>query len=151
MRCRPWLPLVLLFLGGCAGREVKSVTGRVTINGQPLAGAQVQFCPLAAADAPSYTAIADADGRFEVFKDPRPGLGLKPGRYVILVTKFAGAAAAPKDEAAGAPLQEGTMPGTYNILPPLYNDRAKSPFVVDLQPGDNYVPLVIERSPPAPR
>jgi hypothetical protein len=144
MRARPWFLIALLFAGGCSDREVKSVTGRVTLDGQPLAGAQVHFCPPAGVDGPTYTAISDADGRFELFKDPRPGLGLKPGKYIILVTKFAGAAAAPKDEVAGAPLQEGTMPGTYNILPPLYNDRARSPFVIDLQPGDNYVPLVIE-------
>lgn len=144
MRARPWFVIVLLLLGGCAAREVKSVTGRVTLNGAPLADAQVQFCPPAGTDGPTYTAISDADGRFEVFMDPRPGLGLKPGKYVVLVTKFAGAAAVPKEEVAGAPLQEGTMPGTLNVLPPIYNDRARSPFVIDLQPGDNYVPLALE-------
>lgn len=144
MPSRSWLLIALLFLGGCADREVKAVTGRVTWNGQPLAGAQVQFCAPAGVERPSYTALTDADGRFEVFKDPRPGLGLQPGRYVILVAKFTGAAAAPKGEVAAAPLQEGILPGTYNILPPLYNDRTKCPFNVDLHPGDNYIPLVLE-------
>ncbi len=144
MQARFSLLVALLLLGGCSDSEVKSVTGRVTLNGQPLAGAQVQFCPPAGVDLPSYAAISDVDGRFAVFKDPRPGLGLKAGRYVVLVTKFAGAAAVPKEEVAGAPLQEGTFPGTYNILPPLYNDRAKSPFVVDLHAGDNDIPLMLE-------
>lgn len=140
-----WLPAALgLLAGGCADQEVKRVFGVVTLDGKPLAGAEVKFWPKDDLKLNAYTAITRADGTFEIFKDPRPGTGLKPGRYVILVAKFGGAAATVREDVAAAPAQEGFMPGTYNTLPSKYNDKDKCPFVVALHQGDNDCPLPLE-------
>ena len=59
----------LLMLTGCGGGpQFASVSGRVTLNDQPLANVQVDFQPIASgrdqAPGPGSTAITDAEGRF---------------------------------------------------------------------------------------
>jgi hypothetical protein len=59
---------LLIAAGGCgqsSGPELAPVAGRVTLDGQPLAGAQIMFQPEAAGGSPSYGAT-DQDGRYEL-------------------------------------------------------------------------------------
>jgi hypothetical protein len=46
-------------------------------------------------------------------------------------------------------LQEGIVPGTFNQLPPRYNDKNRSPFQVQVKEGDNHFPLALESRSPA--
>ena len=72
--------LAALPLVGCSsGTGVKKVTGTVTLDGDPLAGAEVQFWPKDDIQLGSHLSRTGADGRFELFQDPRPGVGIKPG------------------------------------------------------------------------
>src|SRR5687768_1725892 len=125
--------LAFLFLCGCGGASVGKVTGVVTLDDKPIAFAEVTFW---AKDDPAPTAHATrtgADGRFELFQDPRPGAHIKPGRHVVVVTKF-GDAPKETEPAAVAPGQEA---GNRNALPTQYADKSSSPFEVDVQRGDN--------------
>jgi hypothetical protein len=74
-RCSSFaLVLLLAVFSGCSqsGREVAPVTGRVTLDGQPLASADVSFQPEGAQRASSGR--TNADGRFQLmFKRGQPG------------------------------------------------------------------------------
>lgn len=85
----PWLVLVALS-GGCAGGAVAPVSGRVTLGGQPLAGAAVTFQPVKSDDGSAVTAAGSvgrtgADGRFELrLVDPdKPGAAIGKHRVTI--------------------------------------------------------------------
>lgn len=69
--------LTALLLCGCNGEsvEVVPVTGRVTLDGKPLAGARIRFQP-ERSGSPSY-GTADQEGRYE--------LGYKRGQLGALI------------------------------------------------------------------
>jgi hypothetical protein len=66
--------LAMLLLAGCSGggADIVPVTGRVTLDGKPLAGARVRFQP-ENSGSPSY-GTADQDGRYELgYNRDQPG------------------------------------------------------------------------------
>ena len=70
-RIRPLSVLVILCLAGCgsgAGYKVVPVSGKITLDGQPLAGATVTFQPEASGKegtaGPGSAAVTDAAGKF---------------------------------------------------------------------------------------
>ena len=86
---------VPLFFVGCNKSEnigTIPVTGLVTLDGQPVAGAAVSFSPS------SKTGLAavgttDASGRFKL-TTKNPDDGAVPGAYAVIVTKSAAAGSA---------------------------------------------------------
>ena len=69
------LMLLAVLQSGCGGSgvEVEPVTGRVTLDGVPLAGARIRFQPEASGGSPSYGA-ADSDGNYALaYKRDQPG------------------------------------------------------------------------------
>ncbi len=70
--------LTALLLVGCAksGSELALVSGRVTLDGQPIVGARLRFQPEANGGSPSYGST-DRDGRYE--------LGYKRGQKGALI------------------------------------------------------------------
>lgn len=69
------LMLGAALLSGCGGSgpEVAPVSGRVTLDGAPLAGARIRFQPEASGGSPSH-GTADADGRYVLgYKRGQPG------------------------------------------------------------------------------
>jgi hypothetical protein len=77
----------LLFLAGCAGSTFPSVTGTVTLDGQPLDGAEVMFSP-DVGEGQVATGLTDSKGRFRM-GTIKPGDGVRPGKYHVTVTKTA--------------------------------------------------------------
>lgn len=72
----------LVGCGGTSGPQLSHVSGTVTQDGEPLAGADVMFVPEQGAPSSGKT---DAGGRFELkFADGRPGA--VPGKHMVLVT-----------------------------------------------------------------
>jgi hypothetical protein len=65
---RPWLfiPILLLTLGCGKGYPLASVSGRVTMDDEPLAHAEVRFFPTGGKDLPLSTGITDTDGKYEL-------------------------------------------------------------------------------------
>lgn len=109
--------LLTVALLGCGGKTggptTYPVTGVVTQNGQPVAGAVVQFMPTAADSTASAQAQTADDGTFTVEvtfdmgKTTQPGL--PAGDYKVTITKM--------EAPAGAPSL--TRP-PKNSLPPKY-------------------------------
>jgi hypothetical protein len=86
LKVRTALSLVVLCLiiSGCGtGDEMARVKGTVTLNGQPLDGATVEFRPVATEGAPS-SGQTDADGHYELmytFDTP----GVIPGEHIVSI------------------------------------------------------------------
>ena len=76
--------LLCLLLVGCGLEgDMAKVKGKVTLNGQPLVGAVVQFQPTGG-DGSSSAGITDSDGRYELmstFTTP----GAIPGEHIVSI------------------------------------------------------------------
>lgn len=156
MRYRPpvlfWLVFAVAFAPlGCtdtAGKSgVTKVTGTVTLDDVPLAGANVQFLPENPKDLHLGVCGADtgSDGKFE--RVLGQGMNAQPGRFVVLITKGAGVGAPPPDPAVAGPKDEDKTKELMKIgpgkgggsLPAIYGSRDQSPFKVELKQGINEV------------
>ncbi|OAI56523.1 hypothetical protein AYO47_08945 [Planctomyces sp. SCGC AG-212-M04] len=106
-------------LAGCGssdGLERAQIVGTVTISGQPLDYAVVQFLP---AGAPGQGAIgqSDAQGKFTVTSSREDHSGLPPGDYTVLVSRMAdpgGKVLGPDDTEADYPNARQTVPAPYS-------------------------------------
>ena len=82
------LPLACAVLAGCSGRTAP-VSGRITLNGKPLAKASVTFAPIPAQGeqepGPSSAAITDADGRYTLKLIGQSGRGAVIGKHKVMV------------------------------------------------------------------
>jgi hypothetical protein len=76
----------LLFLAGCGGGTFPSVTGTVTLDGQPLSGAVVVFNPDGGGQV--ATGVTNSSGKFTM-GTLRQGDGVRPGKYRVTITKTA--------------------------------------------------------------
>ena len=80
----PALALGIVALTGCGDANLGRVSGAVTLDGQPLPKATIEFQPQAGS--PSY-GITDERGRYELMYLPdKPGAEL--GRHVVRVTTY---------------------------------------------------------------
>jgi hypothetical protein len=110
------------------------VRGKVTYNGQPVAGATVSFIGEGAAR--PAVAVTDASGGYQLMTlDTK---GAMPGKYTALVTKAENAASAEApvsmDDAARN-LGKASVPKA--LLPAKYGDASKSPFKFEVKAGQS--------------
>ncbi len=86
---RSWLPVVLLILvtplAGCRSGNLSRVKGVVTLDGQPLAGAEINLIPVGGKGR-AANAHSDAKGRFSI-GTVKEGDGAWPGEYKVTVIK----------------------------------------------------------------
>jgi hypothetical protein len=83
------LPLALPFLAGCGSSKIAPVSGRVTLNGKPLAKASVTFAPVGGKDkkepGPSSAGITDGDGRYTLTLIGQDGRGAVVGKHMVRI------------------------------------------------------------------
>lgn len=89
-QCRAFLLLAALALpigcGGSDGPVLGRVSGRVTLDGQPLEMATVEFVP-EMPEGSSSSGVTDASGRYELmYLEGRRGS--LPGKYVVRITTW---------------------------------------------------------------
>ncbi|MGQ9574791.1 MAG: carboxypeptidase-like regulatory domain-containing protein [Thermoguttaceae bacterium] len=110
MRRLRWVVPILcsVLIAGCGSGGLARVKGRVTLNGQPLEGAIVEFRPTAPGGTPA-SGLTDAQGRYELmytFQTP----GTPPGEYTVSIST-----AVSYFDANGNELQrEECVPAKYN-------------------------------------
>ena len=124
-----WLCLIVVMLvtDGCGGGpadapDLGQVTGTVTLDGKPLAGAEVQFLP---EDGRPSTGVTDAAGKYELAytgesrgaKIGKHRVQIRTGRYVEK--------------------ENGETEMTEESLPAKYHD--KSELTADVVAGENTV------------
>jgi hypothetical protein len=114
-----WL-FVLLVLLGCGARapRVAQVSGRVTLDNQPLPKASVTFVPMASKEnenpGPTAQGMTDADGRYQLSVDvSTPGAIV--GKCRIYITTILSDPAI-DDRDAGGPIRKlrDKVPQKYN-------------------------------------
>ncbi|MDX1945912.1 MAG: carboxypeptidase regulatory-like domain-containing protein [Pirellulaceae bacterium] len=112
-------------LAGCEQTDANLglVSGRVTLDGEPLAAALVVFSPVEQGGSQSL-GKTDADGKYVL--NFAPGLsGAQLGRHTISITTFEPAAPDADPPIAGSPER---VPAKYNL---------KTELVREVQPGEN--------------
>ena len=124
-----WIAFPLLVAIGVVGcgpsrPATTRVTGTVTMNGQPVADADINFIPAAGRPASGRT---DADGRFSLTTFV-PGDGVQPGEHVVTVIKQVA--------------KEGTTADIYqehvDLLPPQYGSLQTSPLRATVEAGGSH-------------
>jgi hypothetical protein len=107
-RYRVLFPFLLLAAVGCSGKY-GSVTGKVTLDGQPLAGATVQFQPVQPGS-PSF-GVTDSSGNYELVYS-RDIEGAEVGEHVVSITT---AQSADPDAEPPQPEVPEKVPEKYNV------------------------------------
>ena len=117
-------PIVLCLLAaGCgSGDDLARVKGTVTLNGEPLANATVDFRPVAPEGSPS-AGETDEEGRYELMYSFEKR-GAAPGEYVVSI------------RTAGTYFDEqGNELEREELVPPKYNTQSELKRTVE--PGGN--------------
>lgn len=106
--------LLLPLLAGCGasadGPELTSVSGTVTLDGQPLPDASVVFMP--ADGGRSAFAQTDSDGWYELGYTTT-GMGTPPGEYIVSISTYREPGEDP-DTGQMTPEVPETVPSPYN-------------------------------------
>ncbi|HEY1190593.1 MAG TPA: carboxypeptidase-like regulatory domain-containing protein [Gemmata sp.] len=115
-----------LFAAGCGGEKSATVHGTVLLDGQPLAGAEVQFVPKTDSTLGSHTVTTGPDGKFTL-QAAASNTPVRPGSYVVVVNKWV----------AGDPSKGGGgMEGTKNDVPPAYRAQATTTLKAEIAEGE---------------
>ena len=136
------LAAIVLSAAGCSGETTSAnlvpVTGNITMDGRPLAGASITFVGSGATPGLGGVGIADEAGNFEV-SHFRAGKGLEPGDYKVLVSKLV--------MSNGMPIPAGTLSvaelGTREVVPRRYNDPEGSILHLSVRGGGDPVSLAL--------
>jgi hypothetical protein len=114
--------LCLVALAGCGGGAVAPVSGRVTLGGQPLAGAVVTFQPVMGDQAVQSTGSVghtDSNGHFELrlIAPDKPGAAVGKHRVTISTSTSdpANDAKLPSGERVPAAWRDGSQ--TFEVSP----------------------------------
>lgn len=138
--------LLTLTLMGCGGNDAHPhvpVSGTVTLNGEPLADAQVSFQPTGATPGIGAEARTGPDGRYKL-TDRRGKPGTEAGAYNVTVSKRV------MPDGSPMPAEDKTQPirsSARESLPPHYSDPARTRLqvVVPEHSGTIDLPLTIQK------
>src|SRR5262245_62445218 len=135
MRLRLLIALTVSASAGCGigSYTISTVSGRVTLDGKPLAKASVTFVPMATqgnqSPGPTAQGKTDADGRYTLAVDPnRPGAVVGKCRIYIttIVPELMGKTDPDRDAGGPRTLVRDRVPEKYNM---------RTELVFDVPPG----------------
>lgn len=130
---------ILVGCGAAADPKLVSVAGRITFDGKPLPRGSVTLRPESTKDNwEQPTGSIDADGKYVVYTQGKPGA--PPGRYRVVV--FATEAARDADGKAHPGLPTSIVPAIYNdpVTTPLKIEvtlQSRAPFDLELPRHDS--------------
>lgn len=120
----------MVIVSGCAGSqgpETVEVTGTVTMDGNPVEGANVVFHPLEGGEGVlASQSVTNAEGQFQLTTHVGGGKykpGIVAGKYAIVITKL--------DKAAIST----TFAPPQNLLPKKYSNPATSGLTAEVVVG----------------
>ena len=125
------LTLLLFLFCGCGGGMPATVSGKVTLDGQPLPTGNVAFHPVAGG--PIAVGSIQSSGVYQV--NTGTSAGLAPGEYQVTVL-------ATKDLPAEIPGQAPLPPEP--ITPAKYHNKETSGFQFTIKPGGNMIDLPLK-------
>jgi hypothetical protein len=122
-------PALAVVLAGCSGEPVGYVSGKVTLNDQPVTEGSVVFENAEAGI--SVSVPLQSDGTYEVRTYDREGL--PPGSYKVAITP----ATMGEGETPLAVDPSQTAAGPTSIIPPQYHSTATSKLTATVKEGEN--------------
>lgn len=138
------LSLLLAVIAGCKREsyiKTEYIKGKVTWNGEAVAGADVTFHPKASEGVPA-SGITNAQGEFELYAvGGKPNGGAVAGDYIVTVTKKSNDTQEVPDPNSSGGVR---IIGTSKLLTPKdYSEKKTSPVEATVKSGKND-PLVID-------
>ena len=125
------LCMVCIGCGGDTGPELSFVSGKVTLDGKPLAKVSLQFTPEQETGSPSYGAT-NADGEYELlFSTNRSGA--MPGKHRVEIT-----AVEPEVD------QEGKLIDSASIVKIPTKYSVPGTLSADVHSGSNTIDFALE-------
>jgi hypothetical protein len=103
------LASVLALVAGCGGNGVVPVAGTVTLDGKPLADANIVLAQLRATDPGPFVGKTDAEGKYTLGAATSPGSGAAVGEYRLMITTVTGGSM----EDSPLPTEKEVVPGEY--------------------------------------
>jgi len=128
--------LLLLGLTGCPGGasrdqpDLVPVSGTVTLNGEPLAGAEVAFIPTGSTGGTGAFGSTDASGHYELNSGGQTGAPV--GEFKVAITKWV------MQDGSDFEPEEGVSPidaGAQNALPPKFGDETATQLTATVPDG----------------
>lgn len=121
---------------GCSGSSKPRITGKVTLDGTPLADAEVSFEKQQKGPGAKYKATTDAEGKYHlVIYGTQP---VEAGTYRVTIAKYVDKKGKVTDPGELTQLKMAGM--AKNIVPSQYSDPAFSQLKADLKPQDMEIP-----------
>jgi hypothetical protein len=119
------LALLLLAPAGCGkGYKLASVSGRVTMDGRPLAGAEVSFTPVdGGKDVPYASGMTDEQGNYKLSVGGSTSDGAVVGENLVRVSHD-------KRRGSKKVSPQDLAHGRLDEIPAKYNDQSKITFTV---------------------
>jgi len=137
------IALLAVFSAGCSGRPkniARSVTGKVTLGGQPLAGAVVVFTPVEGGSA--SMGKTDESGNYKLVWARSAGgrsiEGAQIGEHTVSISTFQEA----------VPSSKPPIPEVPEKVP--YKYRVTDPPKVTVKKGSNVIDIPLEEGPTEP-
>jgi hypothetical protein len=114
MRLRVLIVFGLLGAAGCGGQKYAPVSGRVTLNGKPLANATVEFQPAtppgtAYAPAPGSSGKTNANGEYRLLVATGE-TGAWVGTHRVMINAYAHDVSEGDERPRGGPKQKNVIP-----------------------------------------
>lgn len=144
---------LVLALAGCGGSglpDVVRVKGRVTLDGEPVEGAEVVFVGTGDDNHPAR-GTTDADGEFvlSTYVDPRNNpTGIVPGTYRVTVTRvrplYPDLPEEERNARIAADMEQGKPTTGENDLPNRYANPDTSGFEFEIEESRDDIVLALE-------
>ncbi len=132
--------LSLGLLPGCTKAKVPPfelvpVSGVVTLDGTPLAGATVAYtCEVPQAAYYGGAAVTDDAGRYRLLSGPHPGALV--GAYKVTVSRMAGKDGLPVQTQEGIDKEQLRLQGALTeTIPPRYSDQQQTELKITVETG----------------
>ncbi|MGE3638212.1 MAG: hypothetical protein AB7G28_06605 [Pirellulales bacterium] len=133
----------LAVLVGCGSKsDMAPVQGLVTVDGKPVAGAQVLFVSSNHRPAAGET---DAEGRY-VLSTFETGDGASIGTYAVTVTARPTIRVSAAGSVGPPTGRQAVQHGAKSPVPLKYSDAANPLISVEVKPGDNDIPLELKQN-----
>jgi hypothetical protein len=131
----PLLCSVCLAAGCGGGRELGTVSGRITLDGKPLPDARVNFQPVGDMKNPGIGSFGktNANGEYSLTLIDESATGAVVGKHRVMIKAVTGGAGDPTDDKRRA---------GGDLVPPEYN--IKSTLTFDVKPGHNTADWKVE-------
>jgi hypothetical protein len=125
------MAILFISIGGCSDNKLAPVSGRVLVDGEPIANLVVLFQPMGSASNPNpgkgSAGRTDKDGRFTLEQDAGVPGAVVGKHKVAIFTALTDRELKINTETGS---EDGAPAGPKEIIPPKYNDQTELTFEV---------------------